>query len=60
MASTPLRQLVDRALEDNNTTLTTFINTGLDEGKSIRTLATDLTTTTGIEVSWRTLYRWVR
>ena len=58
MAST-LRTLIDDALENRDTTLNQFIETGRAEGKSIRTLTNDLAFVTGIPISWRTLYRWV-
>ena len=60
MRQSLLRTLVDKALENRNTTLNQFIDEGKAEGKSIRTLTNDLAYVTGIPVSWRTLYRWTR
>ncbi len=59
MTST-LRVLIDEALENRDTTLNQFIETGRSQGKSIRTLTNDLAYVTGIPVSYRTIYRWTR
>lgn len=59
MSFSPLKALIDRELEKYETTFNEFIESGGDSGKSIRQLATELENLTGIEVSWRTIYRWL-
>ena len=58
MSQSLLRTLVDKALENRDTTFAEFVETGRAEGKSIRILADDLAYITGIPISWRTVYRW--
>jgi hypothetical protein len=53
-----LRVLVDEALASQGTTLADFIAEGQDNGKAIRSIASDLNLATGIPIAWRTLYRW--
>ncbi|KKL23468.1 hypothetical protein LCGC14_2425130 [marine sediment metagenome] len=55
-----LRFLVDEALENRDTTLQEFVETGRDNGKNLKTITNDLAYATGIPVSWRTIYRWTR
>lgn len=53
------RTLVDEALAEHNTTLGEFVATRRDEGKSVEEIWMDLRQLTQVQVSSRTLYRWI-
>lgn len=53
------RLQVDEALDARGTDLATFVESGRKQGKSIREIAQDLQDTTGVPLTYRTLYRWI-
>jgi transposase len=53
------RQQIDEALAQRNTDLERFVEAGRNQGKNIREIAGDLEATTGVPVTYRTLYRWL-
>lgn len=53
------RTLVDEALAGQDTTLAEFVSARQDEGKSVEEIWMDLRQATGIQLSSRTLYRWI-
>lgn len=53
------RTLVDEALAGHDTNLADFVATRRTEGKSVEEIWMDLRQLTGIQVSSRTLYRWI-
>ena len=58
--TTTLRTLVDRELEARNTSFAEFIQGALDGGQSINQAAAELRQVTGIPLSRRTVYYWVK
>lgn len=53
------RLQVDEALADRGTDLATFVESGRRQGKNVREIAEDLQDTTGVPLTYRTLYRWI-
>lgn len=58
--TTTLRTLVDRELEARNTTFEGFITAAKNDGKSINKAAAELVQITGVPLSRRTIYYWVK
>lgn len=52
------RLLVEQELAKRGTTLADYIDGGRKQGKTIEEIHADLTKTTGVEFSARTLFRW--
>ena len=53
------RTLVDEALTQRGTDLSTFVKAGRAQGKSVEEIWIDLRQLTGVAFTSRTLYRWV-
>lgn len=59
MSRSPLRTAVEAQLARIGSDLRSFLQAGVDRGKSPTSLAEDLQRVTGIEVSYRSVYRWI-
>jgi len=54
------RLQVEEALDRRGTDLSTFIEAGKKQGKSVNEIAGDLQSVTGVPLTSRTLYRWMK
>lgn len=59
MASHPLRSAVEAVLATKGETLVDFLTERLSAGKAPKAIVPELLEATGIEVGFRTLYRWI-
>lgn len=54
-----MRDAVDAQLRRIGSDIESFLKSGIEQGRSPRTLVTDLEDLTAIKVSYRSVYRWI-
>lgn len=54
-----VREAADAQLRRIGSDIESFLRAGLERGESPETMARSLYATTGLDVSWRSLYRWI-